>query len=141
TLWCDQSFIGSVRLCIGYFLHISHISHLLWKDVLVCYLARAVCLGGIWIGRPSVARTASRSPSLSVGCGWIVSMISSAVSSLRIATEYSVTRFVASGPMICAPRISLYLPRMTLVKPSACALPTALPLAAHGKRSIRTWGF
>src|SRR2546421_13089599 len=76
------------------------------------------CLGGIWIGRPSTARMASRRPSLSVGCGWMVSIISSAVSSPRMATEYSLIRLVASGPMIWAPRISSYLPRITLVKPS-----------------------
>ena len=38
----------------------------------------------------------------------MVSMISSAVSSLRIATEYSLIRLVASGPIMCAPRISSY---------------------------------
>ena len=63
----------------------------------VCYLARATCLGGIWIGRPSAARTVLLKLSLSVGCVCIVSIISSDVSSLPRAREHSVIRFVAHG--------------------------------------------
>src|SRR5207302_2530686 len=111
-------------------------------EVVLCYLVLARdFFGGILIGRPTAANTASRKPSLRVGWGWMVSAISSTVSSPRMATEYSLMRLVASGPMIWAPSNSPYLPMITLVNPSVSAIATALPLADQGKRSTRASGY
>src|SRR5256884_9724026 len=95
-------------------------------EVVLCYLVLARgFFGGIWIGRPSAANTASRKPSLRVGGGWMVSAISSTVSSPRMATEYLLMRVAASGPGIWAPLNSPNLPRITLGNPWVSAQATA----------------
>src|SRR5262249_41382383 len=55
------------------------------------------------IARPTAARTASRTPSASVGCACDVAITSSAVASSLRARPASATSSVTAGPIRCTP--------------------------------------
>ena len=66
-------------------------------------------------------------------------MISSTVASSVRPTANSWIISVASGPMMCAPRISpVFLSAITLTKPSVSPSATALPLAVNGNLPMAT---
>src|SRR5881296_2147067 len=93
----------------------------------------------MWIAWPRAASVASRAASDKVGWAWIVWMISSSVASRVRPTANSWIISVASGPMMCTPRISpVALSATTLMKPSVSPSATALPFAVNGKRPTDT---
>ena len=76
---------------------------------------------------------ASSAASESVGCAWMVCIISSSVASSVRPTANSWIISVASGPMMCTPSSSpVFLSATTLTKPSVSPRATALPLAVNG---------
>src|SRR5690606_15369785 len=88
---------------------------------------------------PAIPSTASLSASDKVGWAKTLRATSSAVRSHFCASVSAGSSSVTSGPIMWAPRISLYLASATtLTNPTASPSPMALPLAEHGNCAVLT---
>src|SRR6056297_636027 len=82
---------------------------------------------------PSNISAAIITDSLSVGCGWMVRPMSSAVAPISMASPISAIRSPACMPTTPPPMIRpVFSSKTSLVKPSALSMPSARPLAAQG---------
>ena len=88
---------------------------------------------------PSMPCRASLTASPSVGCAKTTRDSSVAVRSQVWAALSIGSNSVTSGPIMCAPMISLWaLSATILTKPTASPSPCALPLAENGKVAVLT---